>query len=282
MKDFCRDVPDERNYRYKVMFGIQNEYPRKYIMDKWDYQNQGFENITRYMCVYYSTAHGNNEQNIIEKSTVRISAKQFWLKAHEQGLLDLEAGTLLQNWPEFAKTLKYISGYSWVKELEEIKDSLVNNRPIVVGTNRASWKSTKRTPFILKKWKSYWHAFVIIGYDDNYEWGCLICKNSYWEKWGDNGNFYIKYSDYRKILFYSKFSLIDEIDPILDYKKKVMEKINIPMAKVGFELWIWNGLWATKPMTREEVVTVVLRTVEKIEKGEISGKIIWELFWKIQ
>jgi len=30
-----------------------------------------------------------------------------------------------------------------------------------------------------------------------------------------------------------------------------MDNINIPMAKVGFELWIWNGKEAKKSMNRK-------------------------------
>jgi len=60
-----------------------------------------------------------------------------------------------------------------------------------------------------------------------------------------------------------------------------MDNINIPMAKVGFELWIWNGKDATKSMSREEVVTVILKTMEKFEKGEVNGYKIGELFGEV-
>jgi len=46
---------------------------------------------------------------------------------------------------------------------------------------------------------------------------------------------YLKYSDF-ELLFPSKYSLEDEIDTILLYKDKIMSEINIPMAKVAFEL----------------------------------------------
>ena len=281
IKNNCYDIKDERDYRYQTIFWVQKNYPKKYVMDKWEYQNQGFESITKYMCVYYSTAHWNNEQNIIEKSDIRISAKQFWWQAHEKDLLDIEKWTKLKNWPAFAKTLKYISWYSLLKELNEFKDSIVNNRPVVVWTNKGNWKKTKKYPFILWKWQCYWHAFVVIWFDDDYEWWCLICKNSYWKKWWNNWKFYIRYSDFKEILYYSKYSLIDELDPILLYKQKIMEEINIPMAKVGFELWIWNWEDATESITREECVTVVLRAIEKFENGEISAEKINELLKEV-
>jgi len=276
-KNALYDVPDERDYKYELVFWTQKKYPKKYLMDKWIYQNQTLEEITKNMCVFYSTAHGNNEQNIIEWSKTRISWKKFWLLAKQKNLLNTKTWTLLKNWPILAKTLKYISWYSLVLELNEIKDSLVNNRPIIVWTNKGDWNTTKKAPFILKKWSGYGHAFVIIWFDDEYEWGCLICKNSYWKDYQDNWKFYIKYSEFKEILLYSKYSLIDEVDPIIKYKKKIIDNINIPMAKVWFELWIWNGKDAKKSMSREEVVTVVLRAIEKLEKGQISGKRIEEL-----
>ena len=276
------DIPDERDYRYDTIFWIQKTYPRKYIMDKWIYQNQWLEEITKMMCVFYSTAHWNNEQNIIEWSKVRINWKDFWLQAKENKLLNPKKWALLKNWPAFAKTLKYISWYSLVQELEEIKDSIINNRPIVVWTNKANWKTTRKVPYTLELWTSYWHAFVIVWYDDDYEWWCLICKNSYWKEVYDNWKFYIRYSDFKEILFYSKYSLIDEIDPILIYKKNIMENINIPMAKVWFELWIWNWKDATEEITREKCVTVVLRAIEKFEKWEINAEMIEKLLTEIK
>lgn len=281
-QDTCYDIPDERDYRYELIFWLQKKYPSKYIMDKWEYQNQWLEEITKYMCVFYSTAHGNNEQNIIEGSKVRIKWKDFWLIASQRNLLDLKRWAKIKSWPDLAKDLKYIKGYSLVQELEEIKDSLVNNKPIVVGTNKGKWIAARKSPYILELGESYGHGFVIIGYDDNYEGWCLIYKNSYWENWWDEGKFYIRYTDFKDILYYSKYSLLDEIDPIIDYKQQVMKKINIPMAKVGFELWIWNWQEAEKPMTREEVVTVVLRTVEKVSKWEITGEKIQELLEELK
>ena len=185
-KNAVYDIPDDRDYRYELVFWVQGNYPKKYLMDKWIYQNQWLEKITKYMCVFYSTAHGNNEQNIIEWSETRIDWKVFWLLAEEKKLLNTKSGTLLKNWPAFAKTLKYTSWYSLVLELNEIKDSLVNNRPIVVWTNKANWSKTKKIPFILQKGTSYGHAFVIIWFDDDYNWGCLICKNSYGKDYQDN------------------------------------------------------------------------------------------------
>lgn len=260
------DVIDERNYNYDEVFWTQKEYPSKFIMDQWEYQNQWIEDITKYMCVYYSTWHWNNEQNIIEWSWVKINCKNFWLLASENNLLDLNAWTKLQNWPDFGIELKYISWYTKVRSLNDIKDSIINKRPIVIGTNKGNWKDAKKTPFILTLGDSYGHAFVIIWYDDNYMWGCIICKNSYWNDWWDNWKFYIKYSDFKEILFYSKYSLTDEINPIINYKQQIMDNINIEKAKDAFIAWIWNGKDASKPVTREECATMVMRALEKLQE----------------
>ena len=44
-----------------------------------------------------------------------------------------------------------------------------------------------------------------------------------------------------------------------------MENINIEKAKEAFTLGIWNGLDATKPASREETATMILRAIEKFK-----------------
>ena len=261
------DIPDEMDYEIDKVIGFKPDFPSEYIMDNWTYQNQALEEITKYMCVFYSTAHWNNEQNFMYKNGFNLSWKQLWQKALEKWLLDVKAWALLKSWPALAKDLEYIKGYSLVQTLDEIKNSLVNNRPIVVGTNKALWTSVNNKPFVLNKGNSYGHAFVIIGFVDNYEWGCLVCKNSYGKAFWDDWKFYIKYSVYNDLLFYSKFSLIYDEKLILEYNKKIMEKIDLKDAIKAFENKFWNWKDPKKPLTREEWAAMIERVFEELKKN---------------
>ena len=45
------------------------------------------------------------------------------------------------------------------------------------------------------------HAMVIIGYDDNKDGGAFLIQNSWGSEWGDNGCFWMRYSDVNKVIY---------------------------------------------------------------------------------
>lgn len=264
---YARDMPDERDYGYEAIFGSNEILPSICIIDDWDYQDQSLELATKYMCVFYSSAQGSNIQNHFEWSKVRIGGKELGLIAIEAGLLDPKAGAAIQSWPKLLRDKGYIDGWAKVSTMDEIRNSIYNQRPIVVWSNKINWKNARVSPFIATLGDSYWHGFIIIGYDDIERQ--LICKNSYWEEKFDWGLFYLSYDNYNQILFPSKYSLLDSKDELLEYKKQIMEWINIEKAKEAFEKGLWNGLNASQTASREEVATMVLRGLEKLRDGQI-------------
>jgi len=72
----------------------------------------------------------------------------------------------------------------------------------------------------------------------------------------------LRYSDFW-LLFNSKYSLVDKEDPILAYNKKIMNDIDLEKAKEWFKLWLWDWKRPRDNMSRQEVMTVLLRTMEK-------------------
>ena len=266
-KDYAIDVPDVRDYEYTDVFGANEELPSICIINDGEYQDQSLEKITKYMCVFYSSSHGTNIQNHLEGSEERISGKALGLMALEDWLLDEKAWAAIQSWPRMLRSKGYIDWWAKVSTMSEMKSSIYNQRPILVWSNKVNWQDAKESPYIATEWKSYWHAFVIIGYDDIERH--LICKNSYWEDMFDWGLFYISYDSYNDILFPSKYSILDSKDEVLEYKKKIMEGINIEKAKDAFEKWLWNGKNATQSASREEVATMILTWLEKLRDGQI-------------
>lgn len=265
-QDTCIDKIDERDYKYSEILGL-SERDRSHFIDlESDYQNQRLEEITKYMCVFFSNSHNSNIMNFLEWSETRTTWKELWLEAEKEKMLDVKSWTYLVNWPKFLKMKGLISGYSKVSSLDEIKDSIFSGKPVSVWSNKIKWSLVKKAPFTVVEWNSYWHAFIIIGYDDDKEH--FILKNSYWKDEFDNWKFYLKYENI-DLLFDSKYSLIDSPDLILQYNKKIMSEINIEKAKEAFELWIWNWKDATKPASREEVATMILRGLEKLKNWEI-------------
>jgi len=255
------DKTDERDYVYEDIFLLWGTLPSMKIIDREDdYQNQSLEDITKYMCVFYNTTHWINILNKIEWSKTFQDGKALWLEAIDKWLLDPKNWAYIVNWPKLLKQKGLIKWYALIHTLDEIRHSIDNNRPVSTWSNKIDWRAWLKIPYILSEWPSYWHAFLIIWYDDASQ--LLVIKNSYWDWKFDNGKNYLKYSDIW-LLFNSKYSLIDQEDPIITYKQKIMAWINIEKAKEAFELWLWNWENPTKPMSREEVMTVLLRIMEK-------------------
>jgi len=264
--NWALDKSDERDYKYSDVFEwvVWAILPTWKIIDLWtDYQNQSLEEITKYMCVFYNTAHWTNILNIIEWSEVFSKWKDLWLEAIDKWLLNPKSWAYIVNWPKLLKSKGLIKWYTLIHTLEEIKHSIAQNKPVSTWSNKINWRAWLKAPYILSEWPSYWHAFLIIWYDDDKE--LLTIKNSYWKWKFDNWKNYLKYSDIW-LLFNSKYSLIDSEDPILTYKKKIMDWINLEEAKKMFELWYWNWERPTESMSREEVMTVLSRVMKDLEK----------------
>lgn len=111
---------------------------------------------------------------------------------------------LKPSWLAYAMAGAYkIKEYQRLNSLNEIKVSLcVENNPVIVGLQ------AKKSLFPLNK-KGYLyvpqgesrggHAVLIIGYDDKKE--VFIIRNSWGTRWGNEGNFEMKYTDFKTYSF---------------------------------------------------------------------------------
>ena len=60
------------------------------------------------------------------------------------------------------------------------------------------------------------HAMVIIGYDDSKNGGAFLIQNSWGSDWGDNGCFWMRYSDMNKVI-YEAYQYIPDPNKINNY-----------------------------------------------------------------
>ena len=257
MINACIDIPDDRDYGYEEICW-NNDLPEDFIIDdKNDYQNQWLEEITKYMCVFFSSTHWLNILNELEWVWEKdIKWKDIWLIANDKWLLDLEKWALIKNWPSLLKWLWHIKGYFLVNE-NNIKQAIYDWHPIVVWSRSLKWWY----PCIAEQ--RNWHAVLIIWW--NKEW--YIIKNSYWKERFNKWLNLLPYNLFDK-LYQSKFALIDTENPILQYKKQIMDNIDLEWAKKLFEKWLWNWKNPRTNMSRQEVMQVLFRVLEKLEKWE--------------
>ncbi|WP_315073789.1 C1 family peptidase [uncultured Clostridium sp.] len=98
-----------------------------------------------------------------------------------------------------------ISGYQRIKSIDEIKHALLIDHLVVFGMTVYESFETVGTDGIVPVPKDGekelgGHALCIVGYDDNFNNGSFIVRNSWGDAWGDEGYCYIPYSMFKYLM----------------------------------------------------------------------------------
>jgi len=259
-KDYCIDIPDERDYLYDFLWESK-ELPSKVMLLAKEIQDQKKDGWT-YWCVYYGWSSWANITNEYAWNSIEdITWNDLCKKAVDLLYLDPDKWSSLQNWRKLLKDDKYIEWYYKVVWLEVMKQSLSNRQIIYTWSNQIARKKMLDDNIVVK-WESYWHCFIIVGYDDD-KW-YFICQNSYWNEKYDKWYFYLKYEDIS--LLFTCYAFEVKQEKILSYKEKIMSNIKNEAAKTAFENGFWNWLNWDKPASREEVAIMCQRVFEKLKK----------------
>ena len=174
------DVPDERDYQYADLFGSTEELPESIQFLPDTIQNQGTLPETRMWCSRYGMAHAINAQNkaVQERDKMRFyefQASNFWIQYIKINPSAKKDGATLQSALDQMLKMWLITGYTRVKTIQEMKQSLSEYRPIYTGSKNANW-NTVRDDQIYTLGTGYAHIFTIVGYNHK-GW---IAINSYW------------------------------------------------------------------------------------------------------
>lgn len=255
-KDYCLDNPDLRNFSYNEIAWANINLPTSYIIDDTtDYQNQGLEKVTQYMCTAFATTHGvnilNNIENLWEEDYI---AKDFWLKMVDLWRLNVETGAYIIDWPKTAKELWRIAWYFQVYTIEDVKKAIYEWHPVVTWSNKLAWDD------VCYAKENYGHCILIIGYNEKW----LIIKQSYWKNKRANWTNLLPYNLFDKLM-YTKLALVDNPNTILTYKQKLMAEITNGIAKVAYEKGRWNWEKAKEKITTEESVAILYPNIEYLE-----------------
>ncbi len=204
--DLIIDQPRESDYMYEQLFGSGDSQDSREFLPP-SIQNQGAKPKTRMGCGCYGICHAINAQNLAVSKVdgmrfYEIPAEGQWLRRIDVTPEAEKKGSTLQSWLDTMKELGYITGYSRVNTIAEMKDALNNTRPIYTGSLNCNW-NTVRDDHIYSLGNGYAHIFCIVGY--NKSWWIAI--NSYGPS---NGVFYIPY-EFTDSLF-TRYALSDSRD----------------------------------------------------------------------
>jgi len=206
---------DNRNIPF-ILFGDNERLPDMCIYNDYRVNHQGLEKATKYACVFYWEANTINEIRYRKKINKLVDWKDIAYRAIEDWVYNAEKGAYLIDWPKISKRMGLIDWYTVCNSLEDIKQAIYLNWPVWVGSNQVNWSETNKNNFIVVKWKSYGHKFIIVWYDDLLK--TFTCENSYWKSVFDNWRFYLKYDDL-DLLFQTKTSNFINDDRFLKLDK---------------------------------------------------------------
>lgn len=211
------DVPDERDYEYEPLFGVTETEGYNAFYPKTVF-NQGLKPETKMACSRYGAAHAINAQNraVAEVDGMRwaeMNPEVMWGNyLNVMASAEKEGATLQSSLKQF-KDLRLITGYAKVVSIEEMKDAIMNFRPILTGSQNGDWYfvKTDHKYRLRTDGRIVGHIFCIVGFDHS-GW---IAVNSYGIS---NGIFHIPYELTSSL--YTRYSMHDSRDAEVFNNKK--------------------------------------------------------------
>ena len=261
LKTSAYDCPDERDYDAELIEQWGGDLPKKVMLFNTPFQNQ----LNTQACSCFTAWHLGTELDRLDKAKFYdwFELWKEWLKRWASNTDGWNNTACLKMMIE----LWIIWGYAVAKWPNGIMKALANNRWWFFWTNKCDWRKTWETGVFTYTENWAWHFFAVLGYDMDKQ--VLFAKNSWWKEWWPKGwIFEIPFNMIDKL--FTTYVVYDKKDkPLIDnYKQKIMDNIEFEWAKKLFEAWIWNWTNPKNNMNRQEVMQVLYRVIEKIEKWE--------------
>lgn len=155
----------------------------------------------------------------------------------------------------------------------KVKKAISSKNPVVIGLFQFSDLKTDMNNVWVSNSGTYGHAMVVVGYDDNKAGGAFEIMNSWGKSFGQNGFFWIKYSDFERQVK-TAYVLIDN-----EQKDENNNNNNTIIAsnKLGGELTLKLGDGTNMPIsladgaTRNFNIVKATKTTYKVDKNYTSG-----------
>jgi len=257
------DRPSNLDYEYEAVFWwlFDAIEKKKFPINNLHIPNQWDKDITKMSCTRQSVANITNWNNILAQWVQDFKlAENMWIRYLKENPQAQFNWASVQSWLKQAKNDWFISWYSAVRTIDDIKNAIDNWRYIATWSNNWDWTNvrTNHTYKLREDWRLIWHAFCMIDYIDDRRG--LKCINSYWE---ENWEFEMSYDLVHTL--YTRYAVSDKVDTeqILLFKEKIMEA-RLDVAK---ERGYWNWERPDDPITRKEVMYVLTKILMDTQPG---------------
>jgi len=257
---------DERDYDGELLGIDIATLPDVVVNDDGMIQDQNKAGYPMW-CVHFSASMNDNYSNWRDKQNERSTG---WQVVRVSPTFSPDHGDYINAWPKALLKLWHIEWYFTVSWLHNILYQIAQKNIIHVGSNTIDWGKTYRNNFEAVIGRGSWHAFQLIWYNNTsqkyiYKWWeispySLIAKNSYDSK----PYFCIKFDDFDRALYPTKYYFVNTKKSILQHKKDIMNNLTHKSAKLTFLLWIWNGQDPKQNITREDANVMIYRALEKM------------------
>lgn len=206
-------APDDRDNKYL----IKSILPKKATTRKFRYWNQNSfwgNQLNTAQCVGFSFCHFITDGPITQEFIYSIWPQKIYMEAQKLDPWSAvpHDGTTVRAGAQYLQKLGYIGAYRWAWDLETMVAAVLEFGPVVVGT---MWYDGMFYPdadgFIQPTGpEAGGHAYLVNGV--NVEQKKIRIKNSWGREWGVNGNAWITFDDFQKLIDnYAEICLATEI-----------------------------------------------------------------------
>lgn len=257
----CLPREDERDYRLWLDIDI-SKLPKSTINDDWIIQDQDEAGYPMW-CVHFSSSMNDNHANWRDWISKRSKWKD-WCEASPT--FSPTNWDYINAWPLTMKNLAHIKWFFNIQSLAETMYWSSKWYIIHCWSNTINWWDTRRNNWVavINKWS--WHAFQIIWYDEDY----VLCKNSY----KAFPYFKIRKEDFDRALYPNKYVFENDTTILDNHKKNIMKDLKLDSAKLAFLLGLTNWERPNENITREEVMAMSFRVLEKFINWDVTKESI--------
>ena len=173
----------------------------------------------------------------------------------------------------FEKLARWNNPYNLVGK---VKKAISQKNPVVIGLFKFSSLKTDYNNVWIPSTGTSGHAMVVVGYDDNKSGGAFEVMNSWGTRFGKNGFFWIKYSDFQRQVK-TAYVLVDKSDNNFNNNNNNNNNTFTYSSKLGGEITLKLSNGNNMPIkladgaTRNFNIVKATKTTYKVNNTYTSG-----------
>lgn len=239
------------------------------------------------MFIYYVARKMNDNESKNCGLSIRVACKSYikYGTVFQTEFSDDNHYTIKPSFDNLFHADEYKSdAYYRITKHESVLDSLDKNIPVIIGTDVTPMRDAKHNKgyskdllTLTEKGKPN-HAMLIVGFLPDLDYlgkklDCYIVRNSWGDKWGDEGYCYVPVEIFWKYLCFDAWVVIKKYDSTLDAPKQDCDKLTeIPSNTVVIGRYAFDLGYAENKDNRFEITNVIRKNSGDIYIRQKDGE----------